>query len=53
MAMMMKEYHALENLLGEGLRRQDAEKMQRIRQVLSDAYKEQSKPYWKNKLGVR
>jgi DNA-binding PadR family transcriptional regulator len=38
MAMMMKEYHALEHLLSQGLRSQDAEKMQRIRQVLSDAY---------------
>jgi DNA-binding PadR family transcriptional regulator len=40
MAMMMKEYHALEHLLTDVLRSQDAEKMQRIRQVLSDAYKE-------------
>ncbi len=40
MAMMMKEYHALEHLLTQVLRRQDAEKMQRIRQILSDAYKE-------------
>ena len=39
MAMVMKEYHALENVLGEGLRRLDADKMQRIRQVLSGAYK--------------
>ena len=34
MATMMKEYHALENLLGRGLRSMDADKMQRIRQVL-------------------
>jgi DNA-binding PadR family transcriptional regulator len=38
MAMMMKEYHALEHLLSRGLRSQDADKMQRIRQVLIDAY---------------
>ena len=40
MAMMMKEYHALENLLGRGLRSLDADKMQRIRQVLISAYQE-------------
>jgi DNA-binding PadR family transcriptional regulator len=40
MAMMMKEYHALEHILTDALRTQDAEKMQRVRQVLSDAYKE-------------
>jgi len=34
MTMMMKEYHALESLLGRGLRSLDADKMQRIRQVL-------------------
>jgi DNA-binding PadR family transcriptional regulator len=39
MIMVMKEYHALENVLGEGLRRLDEDKMQRIRQVLSGAYK--------------
>jgi hypothetical protein len=38
MAMMMKEYHALEHLLSRGLRSKDAEKMQRIRKVLIDAY---------------
>jgi DNA-binding PadR family transcriptional regulator len=38
MAMMMKEYHALEDLLSRGLRSQDADKMQRIRQVLINAY---------------
>jgi DNA-binding PadR family transcriptional regulator len=38
MITVMKEYHALENLLGEGLRRLDADKMQRIRQVLVNAY---------------
>jgi len=40
MAMMMKEYHALEHLLSRALRSQDAEKMGRVRQVLSGAYKE-------------
>jgi DNA-binding PadR family transcriptional regulator len=40
MAMMMKEYHALEHILTQALRGQDAEKMQRIREVLSDTYKE-------------
>lgn len=40
MAMMMKEYHALENLLGQGLRSLDADKMQRIRQILISASKE-------------
>lgn len=40
MAMMMKEYHALESLLGRGLRSQDADRMQRIRQVLTSAYQE-------------
>ncbi len=40
MAMMMKEYHALEHLLTDVLRSQDAEKMQRARQVLCDTYKE-------------
>ena len=34
MATMMKEYHDLENLVGRGLRTMDADKMQRIRQVL-------------------
>jgi len=37
MATMMKEYHALENLMGRGLRSMDAGKMQRIKQVLIDA----------------
>lgn len=40
MAMMMKEYHALENLLGQGLRSLDADKMQRVRQILISAGKE-------------
>ncbi|HEY42233.1 MAG TPA: PadR family transcriptional regulator [Dehalococcoidia bacterium] len=38
MAMVMKEYHALEHLLGRGLRSLDAEKTQRIREVLIQAY---------------
>ena len=38
MAMMMKEYHALENLMGRGFRSMDEDKMQRIRQVLIQAY---------------
>jgi DNA-binding PadR family transcriptional regulator len=40
MAGMMKEYHSLESVLSQVLRSQDVEKMQRARQVLSDAYKE-------------
>jgi DNA-binding PadR family transcriptional regulator len=40
MAMMMKEYHALEHLLSQGLRSQDADSMQRIREVLISAYQE-------------
>jgi DNA-binding PadR family transcriptional regulator len=39
MITVMKEYHALEDVLGGGLRRLDADKMQRIRQVLSGAHK--------------
>lgn len=38
MAMVMKEYHSLENLLGHGLRSLDADKMERIRDVLSKTY---------------
>jgi DNA-binding PadR family transcriptional regulator len=34
MATMMKEYHDLEDLMGRGLRSMDADKMERIRQVL-------------------
>ena len=40
MAMMMKEYHALEHILTQALRGQDAEKMGRARQVLKEAYEE-------------
>jgi len=36
MVTMMKEYHALENLVGRGLRSLDADKIERIRQVLID-----------------
>jgi hypothetical protein len=36
--MVMKEYHALEGLLGRGIRGQDAEKMQRIRDILVQVY---------------
>jgi DNA-binding PadR family transcriptional regulator len=38
MVMVMKEYHALEPLLSRGIRGQDADKMQRIRDVLIQAY---------------
>ena len=40
MAMIMKEYHALEHLLGSGFRTLDADRAQRIRQVLISAYDE-------------
>jgi len=40
MAMVMKEYHALEQLLGQGFRSLDADKAERIRQVLINAYQE-------------
>jgi DNA-binding PadR family transcriptional regulator len=38
MAMVMKEYHALEHLLGQGFRSLDADKADRIREILSQAY---------------
>jgi DNA-binding PadR family transcriptional regulator len=38
MALVMKEYHALESLLGQGFRSLDAEKTERIREILSRAY---------------
>jgi DNA-binding PadR family transcriptional regulator len=38
MALVMKEYHELEHLLGQGFRSLDAEKTERIRAVLSRAY---------------
>jgi DNA-binding PadR family transcriptional regulator len=40
MAGVMKEHHALEGLLGRGFRDMDAEKSERIRQVLIRAYEE-------------
>jgi DNA-binding PadR family transcriptional regulator len=40
MAMIMKEYHALEHLLGSGFRTLDADRAQRIRQVIINAYDE-------------
>ena len=38
MVMVMKEYHALENLLGNSFRSLDADKAEQIRQILSQAY---------------
>jgi len=38
MVMVMKEYHALEDLLGRAVRGQDADKMQRIRDILVQVY---------------
>jgi hypothetical protein len=35
---VMKEYHALEHLLSRGFRSGDADKAQRIRDVLTQAY---------------
>jgi DNA-binding PadR family transcriptional regulator len=40
MVMVMKEYHALEDLLGRGIRGQDPEKMQRIRDILIQTYED-------------
>ena len=40
MVMVMKEYHALEHLLSRGFRGQDAEKAERIRDVLIQAYRD-------------
>ncbi len=37
MAMVMKEYHALEHVLGDGFRTLDAEKTERLRDVLVQA----------------
>jgi len=34
----MREYHALEDLLGNSFRRLDADKAEQIRQILSQAY---------------
>jgi len=40
MALVMKEYHALEHLLGQSFRHLDTEKTERIREILSQAYNE-------------
>jgi DNA-binding PadR family transcriptional regulator len=40
MIMVMKEYHALEDLLSQGFRSLDADKAEQIRQILSQAYQE-------------
>jgi DNA-binding PadR family transcriptional regulator len=40
MMMVMREYHALEDLLGNGFRSLDADKAEQIRQILSQAYQE-------------
>lgn len=40
MVSVMKEYHDLENLLGRGFRSLDADRAERVRQVLSSAYQE-------------
>jgi DNA-binding PadR family transcriptional regulator len=40
MAMVMKEFHDLENLLGRGFRNLDADRTERIRQVISNTYHE-------------
>jgi DNA-binding PadR family transcriptional regulator len=40
MAMVMKEYHALEHLLSSSLRSLDADKAEQIRRILSQAYQE-------------
>ena len=38
MITVMREYHALEELLGSSFRRLDADKAERIRQIISQAY---------------
>lgn len=38
MVTVMKEFHALENLLGDSFRRLDADKAEQIRRILSQAY---------------
>jgi DNA-binding PadR family transcriptional regulator len=40
MIMVMKEYHALEDLLGRSFRSLDADKAEQIRRILSQAYQE-------------
>jgi DNA-binding PadR family transcriptional regulator len=38
MALIMKEFHELENLLGRGFRTLDSDRAERIREVLSNTY---------------
>ena len=40
MTVVMKEYHELEQLIGRGFYNLDAEKTERIRQILSETYQE-------------
>jgi DNA-binding PadR family transcriptional regulator len=40
MVMVMKKYHALEHLLGDGFRSMDTDKAERINQILSQAYQD-------------
>jgi DNA-binding PadR family transcriptional regulator len=40
MVMVMKTYHALENLLNDGFRSMDTDKAEQINQILSQAYKD-------------
>jgi DNA-binding PadR family transcriptional regulator len=40
MIMVMKEYHALEDLLGRGFRSLDGDKAEQIRRILSQTYQE-------------
>jgi DNA-binding PadR family transcriptional regulator len=40
MVMVMKKYHALEHLLGDGFRSMDTDKAERISQILSQAYQD-------------
>jgi DNA-binding PadR family transcriptional regulator len=40
MVMVMKEYHALENLLGSSFRSLDADKAEQIRRILSQTYQD-------------
>ena len=40
MIMVMKEFHALEDLLGSSFRRLDADKAEQVRRILSQAYQE-------------
>jgi hypothetical protein len=40
MVLIMRQYHALEDLLGSGFRSLDADKADQIRHILSRAYQE-------------